>query len=425
MGSGDGLPPELLLAYTVQWQFRLTGDVKIRTQEGYQLNAPSITMLELFNRRTGKLERQMLCDKGATVKAKGASIQANQARYDDVHKSVEFLGGVRGGLQKDSVQGEHFFWSLQDNTIRCPDQVSGVWNDAQYTASDILIDANRHVYTGKKLDMQLSGNAASKLAAGSLGLMMATGIVSRSQTTPPASKSPVAPPTSAGDTRARFKSEDYELINKTSTLTGHHFTYIKADRVITGDNGRYDRDNGILDADGHLVMDDPQHHVTGQKAHVEEKKALATLTGEVILVLKPDPNAAAANEKANGSGVEGAKSQGAVVTCDHVDSYYRKKFSILKGHLVFKQHILRKGKDALDRNGTAEHAEYDAKKEVLVLFPPVKGTDSDGSEFTSDKPVTIMTKPGEESISGARGSFIGTVQEETDDEADSTPPPKK
>ena len=344
MGSGDGLPPELLIAYTVQWQFRLTGDVKIRTREGYQLNAPSITMLELFNRHTGKLERQMLCEKGGKVQAKGASIQANQARYDDVHKSVEFLGGVRGTLQKDSVQGEHFFWSLQDNAIRCPDEVSGVWNDSQYTATDVLIDANRRIYTGKNLVMQISDRTASKMTAGALGLVVATGMVARSQTAPPASKSPASPSTSAGDTRAHFDTYDYKMVTSTGITTAHHFTYTKADRVITGDNGRYDRENGILDADGHLVMDDPQHHITGQKSHVEEKKALATLTGDVVLVLKPDTKAAAANEKANGNGVEGAKSQGAVVTCDHVDTYYRKKFTILKGHLTFKQHILRKGK---------------------------------------------------------------------------------
>ncbi len=415
VGSAEGLPTEMQFTYSVQWQFQLTGDVKIRTREGHQFHAPAILILELYNRKTGKAERHMLCNQGGEIKAKGATVQANQARYDEKNQTVECLGGVHAQLQQDSVQGEHFYWALKDNALRSPDQVSGVWQGCAYTASDILIDATQQVYQGKRFRMQLNGKNASKLVAGSLGLVMTTGLVSNGQT-PPGAKTPSANATATaqgGNDLSEFEGEDFKSVNKSQTTTAHHFTYTRGSRVITGDNGRYDKKNGVLDADGHMVMDDPEHHGICQKAHVEETKALAVLTGDVVLTLKPQTPAAGDNP----NDISAGKNQGAVVTCDQVDSYYKKKFTVLRGHLVFKQHILRAGQEPLDRTGTAEHAEYDDKNEVLTLFPPVLGHDSDETQFYSnDKKVIITTKSGEESITGAHGKVISHVKETPEDD---------
>ena len=165
VGNTDGLPPDLLIAYSVQWQFRLTGDVKIRTREGYELNAPTIVILELYNRRTLKTERQMLCEQGATVRAKGASMQANQARYNDAAQTIECLGGVRGVMQKDSVQADSMLWSLKDDVIRCPENASGVWQGAPFTAVNLTLDVKRHRYQGARADFELSQD---RLVHGSL-----------------------------------------------------------------------------------------------------------------------------------------------------------------------------------------------------------------------------------------------------------------
>ena len=416
VGSAEGLPTEMQFTYSVQWQFQLTGDVKIRTREGHQFHAPAILILELYNRKTGKAERHMLCNQGGEIKAKGATVQANQARYDEKNQTVECLGGVHAQLQQDSVQGEHFYWALKDNALRSPDQVSGVWQGCAYTASDILIDATQRVYQGKRVSMQLNGKAASKLAAGSLGLVMATGLVSGGQTpsgkqTPSSSIKNTA--AQGEDTRGHLDSADILLVTKTNMATGHNFTYTQGSRTITGDNGRYNNKSGVLDADGHLVMDDPEHHGTCQKAHVEETKALAVLTGDVVLTLKPQK----ATPADNPNDISAGKNQGAVVTCDQVDSYYKKKFTVLRGHLVFKQHIPREGQEPLDRTGTAEHAEYDDKNEVLTLFPPVMGHDSDESEFYSnDKKVVIVTKSGEETLSGAHAKVVSRVKKTPDDD---------
>lgn len=410
IGATEGLPSELLLAYAVQWQFRLTGNVKIRTHEGYQLNAPSILILELFNRHTAKVERQMLCEQGAQVRAKGADLQANQARYNAASQTVECLGGVHGAMQKDSVQGERFYWSLKDNTLRCPDEVSGVWQDTHYTAQDVMIDVNRHSYTGKKMVMQLSKDVVSKMAMGSLGLVMATGALSQGQSLP---QKPLG--------ELRFGGT-YDSQN--DVTVGHAFTYVNGSRVITGDNVRYNagKNKKVLDADGHLVMDDPQNHVTGQKAHVEELIGLATITGDVVMVAKPD-NSAPATGNQGAADIGGAKRQGAIITCDQVDSYYKRRFTYLRGHLAFKQRILRPGQPPLERTGTAEHAEYDQKKEILTLFPPVDGHDSDNNDFhQTENNVILGTHPGGEYIHGAKGTVHFTVEENIGEDENAPPP---
>ncbi len=161
IGATEGLPSELLLAYAVQWQFRLTGNVKIRTREGYQLNAPSILILELFNRHTAKVERQMLCEQGAQVRAKGASLQANQARYNAASQTVECLGGVHGAMQKDSIQGDSMHWSLKDNIIRCPESASGIWQGAPFTAFNLTLDVKRHRYQGSQATFEFSEDTLS------------------------------------------------------------------------------------------------------------------------------------------------------------------------------------------------------------------------------------------------------------------------
>ena len=226
-----------------------------------------------------------------------------------------------------------------------------------------------------------------------------------------------APPATG---KSKLTLVNFELDEQTGIGTGHDFIYKTGDTVITGDNARYDKNKEILDADSHLVMDDPQRHVTGDKSHVDRGKALLVATGNVVLTMKPEATAPGADK---GENVAGAKKQGGVITCDQVDSYYKRKFNILRGHLTFKQHILRPGKAPLDRTVTAEHAEYDGKKEILVLFAPVKGEDSDGSKFNSDKnPVTIGTKSGAERIEGVQGVLVFTTPEETDTD-DSTPLP--
>ena len=162
VGSVEGLPAEMQFTYAVQWQFQLTGDVKIRTREGHFFHAPAIQVLELYNRKTGKSERQILCSQGGDITAKGATVHANQARYDDKNQMVECLGGVRAQLKQDSVQAETFHWSLKEEVIRCPEQATGTWQGTPFTAKNLSIDLKHHLYRGTEMDLQVSQEQIEK-----------------------------------------------------------------------------------------------------------------------------------------------------------------------------------------------------------------------------------------------------------------------
>jgi hypothetical protein len=254
---------------------------------------------------------------------------------------------------------------------------------------------------------------------------------------PPAAKSNPSPlPAATSTQNANQKYDDLyldkpELDETTGLWTGTHFTYRRDDTVITGDKARHNNKTRILDAEGNLTLDDPKHHVTGDKAHVERDKSLAVITGNIVIVLKPEKeeaNAGAPTSADTGNDsqkVQSEKKHGGTVTCDRVDDDYKRKYSILNGHLVFKQHILRKNGETLDRTLTAEHAEYDGKQDKMVLFKPVDGTDSDGQKLHTDDDVIIGTKEGAETIQFKGKVFVQFVQPKEDDADKDNKPPAK
>ena len=221
-----------------------------------------------------------------------------------------------------------------------------------------------------------------------------------------------------------LKAASGTMDEKTGIITARDFIYTVDDMKVTGINGRYYTNTKVLDAETNLALDDPKHHVTGDKAHVDNGKAkLAVFTGSVVIIVKPKdkPAEPGANDVANGKG------KGGTITCDHVDDYYKKQFVILRGHLIFKQKITKKNGAMVERTLTAEHAEYDGKNDKMHLFAPVELVDTDNQEghFTTD--VFIGTKEGEETIkSDGPATFKFIVPEDKDDPgnapADNSPP---
>jgi lipopolysaccharide export system protein LptA len=246
------------------------------------------------------------------------------------------------------------------------------------------------------------------------------------KTTRPA---PVTPPSTAdsGQTLDDFRCDAWESEEQTKTRIAWKFRYHDAADAMTftGDKMRVDDRTGkkTADAEGSIVIDDEKHHVTSEKAHVAyaNSKKLAILSGNVVIVIKPDketasaPPAPPAGAQAvpGGGGAPGSdddkpavqkdRGQGGTLTCDQVDYYYAKtrKFAIVRGHPVFKQHIVRKGEKALDRTLTADHAEYDGLNDKLVLYPPVHLTDSDGQRLNFTGIVNVGTKEGAETLQTA------------------------
>lgn len=249
-----------------------------------------------------------------------------------------------------------------------------------------------------------------------------------------AAKGTPAPPVGKSD--AGGKKEKWATLDMnnwkhdedTGVDTGDDFIYKQDDMTVTGQKAKYNDKLKLLEAEGNLVLDDPKHHVTGGKARVDNTKTkLATFTENVIIVIKPkEPKP---GETQDNKAKE--RNQGLTITCDYVDDYFKKEYTILKGHVIFKQRITKKDGTTLERTLTAEHAEYWGKEDRLLLFSPVAAEDSDGQTMKFEKDVTVGTKEGAETLkTDGRVIIHSKVKEEEEDEEDkgatpTNPPPKK
>lgn len=256
--------------------------------------------------------------------------------------------------------------------------------------------------------------------------------------TPMSSQANGASPAQSDPKPDTFYAKGATYDAKTGMVIGHDFRYATGDMVITGATGRYNRPDKILDAEGSLTMDDPKHHVTSDRGHLDDVKKLGTLLGNVVMTLKPESDSGASATTtaaqsdtqataatpggtglapvtppaglANGKKPEKDKDRerfntdrkkGGVVTCDRVDDFYRRKYVYLRGHVVAHQRFAKDNGKMLERTLTAQHAEYDIRNDKLYLFPPVHVQDSDGNLFDSPKErVTLGTKEGEETMEG-------------------------
>jgi hypothetical protein len=106
-----------------------------------------------------------------------------------------------------------------------------------------------------------------------------------------------------------------------------------------------------------------------------------------------------------------------------VEDYYKRKFVILRGHLVFRQKFTKDSGKVVERTLTAEHAEYDIKTDRMVLFAPVDGHDTDGQTFHSEFDMTVGTKKGAEKLAGKKIHITGFVEEQEEEKEDRTPSP--
>lgn len=171
--ASDALPADLRLLYSVYWQFQLTGRVRLKTSKNERLTAPVVTVLEMHNYHTGRVERRIVCDQGAEIVSGNVSIHANAIRFDPDSRQVECLGGVRGVLQgrgrHDTVQTDSAYWSLRDHMLRCPGAVTGTGkNGIRFIAQDMTLDTHSHNSRGAALHLTLPRRSGMQLPLPSL-----------------------------------------------------------------------------------------------------------------------------------------------------------------------------------------------------------------------------------------------------------------
>ena len=161
IGDLASVPNDIALAYSVRWQLKLTGNVDLRAADGDHLRADSLSILEMISRRTGRLERRIVCDNGMQVSSKDVRVHANVARYDPAGRTVECLDGVRGAFREGAIQADSLFWSLKDQVLRCPETATGTFRAFTGAWNGMRIDLKRHRLYANSFDGTIrSGNVA-------------------------------------------------------------------------------------------------------------------------------------------------------------------------------------------------------------------------------------------------------------------------
>jgi len=200
---------------------------------------------------------------------------------------------------------------------------------------------------------------------------------------------------------------------KSGIAKGQDAVYTDGDMKFTGQSAVYNTNTLELDTTGNLVLDDPKHHVTGDKAHVDRNRHLAVMTGNIVITLKPTPPNP--NIPVNPDAAK-QRQYPVIITCDRAEDSYKKNFIVLTGHLIFKQTIVKDNGKTVERTVTSEHAEYDGKAEMLHLFQPVKAYDSEGQKWEIEKDAFVGTKEGEETLTTPGKSTLIFNSDEADDD---------
>lgn len=163
VGMMQTAPADLEMLYTVQWQFRLDGDVVFRTRAKDELSAPSMTIYSLVNRRTGRPEQRVMCDQGARMTHLGIAVTANTIRFNPKDRTVECLSGVRGVYKQGNVQAERVYWSLDNEVLRCPESASGTIQGMPFVAEGLTMDIKHRIHHADHVRLQLNESSLGRL----------------------------------------------------------------------------------------------------------------------------------------------------------------------------------------------------------------------------------------------------------------------
>jgi hypothetical protein len=159
VGMMEAAPADLEMLYTVQWQFKLDGDVVFRTSRQDELSAPSMTIYTLVDRKSGRPEQRVVCEQGARMVHKGIQVTANSMRFNPKDRTVECLSGVRGSYKGGNVQTERVYWSLSDETLRCPEVATGIVDGMPFEATGLTLDLKHRRHHADRIHLQLNVNA--------------------------------------------------------------------------------------------------------------------------------------------------------------------------------------------------------------------------------------------------------------------------
>jgi lipopolysaccharide export system protein LptA len=161
----------------------------------------------------------------------------------------------------------------------------------------------------------------------------------------------------------------------------------------------------VATSPGALQIDDASNTITADKGTALYKKRRFDLSGNVRIVARPRPE----DRQAPQNSLRREFKDPVTITCERVEHYWRRRFSIATGSLTLKQK---------ERTVTAERAEYDQRAETVTLIGNVRGVNK-GDEIRGAR-VVIGLKEGQEYLEvhggGAQNAVTGVIRIEEEDE---------
>ena len=228
-----------------------------------------------------------------------------------------------------------------------------------------------------------------------------------------AQQSDVKKPEAPKYTEVKYSAENlsykWEGQDKILVLTGN-VKFIQGDTVLAADKVDYRESTRTASASGNLRIYDNQNTITSTLATVYFKDKKGTLTGNVVMKVKPKPSTNTPTEKKT---LQDEIKDEATITCDSLDYFYKDKRAVVPKAVKIEQKT---------RVVTADSGVYIGADEIVELNGNVKGSDEkEKYNFTSPK-VRVSLKDTNQWIEAEKASGSFFVK---DEEAQTTPEPAK
>ena len=200
-----------------------------------------------------------------------------------------------------------------------------------------------------------------------------------------------AAPNNAADD-VTYNSGSSRYLSAPHTMEFYHgVQFGQGDATMRTDNAviLLDKDNNLLNAKapGPVHLYDPEDDLTGRHGTVDFTKHLATLTDNIVLVVKPGKHEANASDTSPRRQFKDP----ATLTCAEMTYDYKHKIGRIPGPLTVTQTIQTKDDGLQTRILTADAGLYNGKAETIQLVGDIKGTYSDGSVIEGDTPAKGKT----------------------------------
>lgn len=410
-GSFTNMPASLVQYHLVQWEFKLDNGVHLQTASKQMIEAPKLDFFQTINRRTGKPQQIIICNKGAVLTTPTLSVSANSLRFDPAGKVVETTDGVvatdlSSKIATTKLLSQSAYLTLASDSLYCPQSVSGSLENSPFSASSLILNEKKHQFIIQNLSLTMiqpegtgQMNLLHTVALAATVLQSATSVQPAQHVSKP----------------IVIHAKHAEGSSSTGIYYGFPFNCVDGDATITGDYATWNTHTHQMDAKGHLVYDSPEYHATCEKAHIDQLLHERIFDNSVVLTIKPTPPPPGVSTQQHpGANI---REHGMVVTCDKVVYHTNTRIAELSGHLHFMQKFMSDGKQ-ITRQGTADHAVYDQTAQTLTLYPPIHYQDSEGQTMETDQPFIIGTAKGDETISG--NDLTATMPADTEDSSADT-----